>query len=170
MSNTISILRLGHRVFRDKRTTTHCALVSRSLGATNFYYTGEKDSSFEQSIEKTVKSWGGPFKVNHVKNHKKFIKDFSGDVVHLTVYGIPFEKRLTNIKKSKPLLIVIGGEKVPAEVYQLADYNLSVGSQPHSEVAALGILLYQLSGFKSRFVKSKLKIIPQERGKKLVRK
>lgn len=37
-------------------------------------------------------------------------------------------------------------------------------NQPHSEVAALGVLLNRL-GIKTSFKKARLKIIPQERGK-----
>ena len=33
-------------------------------------------------------------------------------------------------------MIVVGAEKVPREIYELADYNVAVGSQPHSEVSA----------------------------------
>ena len=33
----ISILRLGHRISRDKRITTHVALVARAFGANNIF-------------------------------------------------------------------------------------------------------------------------------------
>jgi tRNA (cytidine56-2'-O)-methyltransferase len=39
---------------------------------------------------------------------------------------------------------VVGGPKVPAEVFDLADYNVAVGHQPHSEVAALAVFLDRL--------------------------
>jgi len=42
------------------------------------------------------------------------------------------------------VLVVAGGEKVPTEVYRLADLNISIGSRPHSEVAAIAILLDRL--------------------------
>ena len=71
----------------------------------------------------------------------------------------------------KNLLVIVGGEKVPPGVYQMSDCNLSVSQQPHSEVASLGIFLYELSGrkFKEKFQKAKLRVVPQERGKKVLK-
>jgi len=40
------------------------------------------------NIEKVSESWGGGFKVRFVKNWKKFIHEFEGDIIHLTMYGI----------------------------------------------------------------------------------
>ncbi|MCK7488956.1 MAG: hypothetical protein MZU79_00960 [Anaerotruncus sp.] len=42
-------------------------------------------------------------------------------------------------------MIVVGAEKVPPEIYQLADWNVAVGNQPHSEVAALAITLDRIA-------------------------
>jgi len=164
----ISVLRLGHRIFRDQRISSHCALVARALGATELVYTGEKDSSLEDSVRKVVKNWGGSFKITYIKDHKELLREFRGKIVHLTVYGTPFQKKIKEVKKQGNLLVIVGGEKVPPEVYQKADYNLSVGSQPHSEVAALGIFLHELQGRKFKNFSGKLRIIPQERGKKLL--
>ena len=76
---SISVLRLGHRIVRDKRVSTHVALVALAFGADSVYYSGQKDSSFEQSIGKIVSDWGGPFSVDHVPNWRKFVKDFKGN-------------------------------------------------------------------------------------------
>jgi len=133
------ILRLGHRPFRDKRVSTHVCLVARALGAQGVYYTGEHDSELEESVNKVVKAWGGPFFVEHVEGWRKLIKDFKGDTVQLTMYGLPFEKNLKKLKKD--LLVIVGSSKVPPEVYQLVDYNLAVTNQPHSEIGALAVFL-----------------------------
>jgi tRNA (cytidine56-2'-O)-methyltransferase len=69
------------------------------------------------------------------------------------------------------LLIVVGAEKVPPEVYQAADFNISVGNQPHSEVAALAILLDRLAQgkeFTKEFEGGNIKVLPCERGKRVV--
>jgi tRNA (cytidine56-2'-O)-methyltransferase len=69
------------------------------------------------------------------------------------------------------LLIVVGAEKVPPEVYQAADFNISVGNQPHSEVAALAILLDRLAQgkeFSKEFEGGNIKVLPCERGKRVV--
>jgi tRNA (cytidine56-2'-O)-methyltransferase len=68
------------------------------------------------------------------------------------------------------MLIVVGAEKVPPEVYQEADFNVAVGNQPHSEVAALAIFLDRLSegeGLHQDF-EGKLTVLPCERGKRIV--
>ena len=65
-------------------------------------------------------------------------------------------------------MIVVGAEKVPREIYELADYNVAVGNQPHSEVSALGVLLDRIQNgkqFECKFENSERVIIPQEHGK-----
>ncbi len=168
----VSVLRLGHRIFRDQRISTHVFLAARALGAYEGFYTGEKDKNLEKSVKKISEQWGGNFKIKHISSYKKFLKEWKGRTIHLTVYGLPLKKTITGIRKAKKLLVVVGGEKVPPEVYQLADWNVSVTSQPHSEVAALALFLdryFHGKEFSRKFPKPKMKIIPQERGK-LVKK
>jgi tRNA (cytidine56-2'-O)-methyltransferase len=168
----ITVLRLAHRIERDKRITTHCALVARALGAGRILYSGEKDGNLESSVKKVVGNWGGPFGIKHTKNYKKEIRGFMGTKVHLTVYGIPFEKKIATLRKKKNIMVIVGGGKVPPEVYHMADYNLSVSSQPHSEVAALAVFMdryFKGRELGKRFKKARLEVIPQERGKKVVK-
>jgi len=173
--NMIIILRLSHRPFRDQRISTHCGLVSRAFGADRMIYSGEKDDSLENSINKVAKNFGGKFKIEYTESPRKTIQIYKKKkflIVHLTMYGLPVQKEIRKIKKSKNILIVIGGGKVPPEFYQLADYNISVASQPHSEVAALAILLDKYFSGKEleKNFKGKLKVIPQEKGKKVLGK
>ena len=162
----VEVLRLGHRISRDKRISTHVALVARTFGASRIYYSGQKDSEMEDSVTRIVKNFGGKFKIEYVKNYLKLFKGKS--VVHLTMYGGDFNKYVSKIKGN--VLVVVGGEKVPGEVYDLADYNLGVGNQPHSEVAALGVFLNHLNNFKFPRFKGKMDIIPSVEGKKVFRK
>ncbi len=166
------VLRLGHRRDRDKRVTTHLCLVSRVLGVEKVIYTGEKDENMEKSVEKVVESWGGPFSVEYTKQWKKVIEDFDGVKVHLTMYGLPFQEKINEIDKNKNLLIIVGSEKVPGEVYKMVDYNIAVGNQPHSEISALAIFLYELNGrkLKEKFENAKIFIEPCERCKKVKKK
>ncbi|MFC2143651.1 tRNA (cytidine(56)-2'-O)-methyltransferase [Candidatus Aenigmatarchaeota archaeon] len=165
----IIVLRLGHRLKRDERISTHCGLVSRALGAKKIVYTGEKDEKMIKNLKKISKNWGGSFAASHIKDWKKFIKQNKKfTVVHLTMYGIPFEKEITKIKKKRNLIIIIGSEKVPREVYDLADYNIAVTNQPHSEVAALAIFLHSI-GRKAKHTKAKYKIVPHPKGKNVVK-
>lgn len=167
----ITVLRLGHRIHRDQRISSHVFLVARAFGARKGIYSGERDKNLENSIKKVVKQWGGPFEVRYTKNWKQEIRKFKGLKVHLSMYGIPFQKKLKELRKKNTMLIV-GGEKVQPEVYQTADMNLAVSSQPHSEVAALGLFLHEY--FQGRelnkgFSKARLKVVPQEKGKKVKR-
>lgn len=169
----IWVLRLGHRRVRDQRITSHCALVARAFGAEGITYSGDKDENLEKSIKKVVENWGGPFEINYEKNWKKIIKNWKGKTVHLTMYGLPIRDVLNEIKTSKKdLLIIIGSQHVPGEVYHLTDWNVSVVNQPHSEVAALAVFLdgfFEGKELKKEFQKTKIKIIPQERGKKVLK-
>ncbi len=81
---------------------------------------------------------------------RRFTKDAGdgkpGQIVHLTMYGESWRRSLSSIESNRPLVIVVGGTKVPGEVFRLANYNISIGNQPHSEVAALGVFLESLIG------------------------
>ncbi|OYT56836.1 MAG: tRNA (cytidine(56)-2'-O)-methyltransferase [Candidatus Aenigmarchaeota archaeon ex4484_14] len=169
----IVVLRLGHRPGRDARLSTHVGLAARALGADAVIMSGEHDENIIESIKKVTKEWGGHFQVSYEKNWRNVIKNFHGVCVHLTMYGLPIQEKIDEIRKNKDILIVVGGEKVPAEVYQLADYNISVTNQPHSEVAALAIFLHEYFRGKEldrEFEGGKIRIIPQARGKKTIEK
>lgn len=97
----VYVLRLGHRRIRDKRVTTHCALVSRAFLAKKMYYSGEKDSLLEEKIKKVNETFGGDFSVEYVHDWKLLMKEFKGLKVHLTMYGIPLLNRLEEIKKER---------------------------------------------------------------------
>ena len=140
----IIVLRLSHRPFRDQRISTHCGLVSRAFGADKIIYSGEKDDSLENSINKVAQNFGGKFSIEYTDSPRKIISLYKKKkflAVHLTMYGLPVQKQIRKIKKSKNILLIIGGEKVPPEIYQLADCNISVTGQPHSEVASLAVFL-----------------------------
>ncbi len=168
----ISVLRLGHRLGRDDRISTHCGLVSRALGASEIIYSGDKDDKLIEGLKSVTKRWGGPFKITYEKNWRKIIKKYKKKhfvIVHLTMYGLSVNKEIKKLRRKKNLLIIIGSEKVPGEVYQLADYNIAVTSQPHSEVAALAVFLHEyFCGKNKKFKKAKIRIMPQARGKKVV--
>ena len=172
MKSRITVLRLGHRAGRDPRITTHCALVARAFGADSMIYSGEHDGDLEKSVVNIVKNWGGTFRIRYEKNWRQVIKKFDGKKIHLSIYGLPVQREMAKIRKHKRLLVIIGGQKVPAEVYQLADFNVSVTSQPHSEVSSLCLFIdYYFKGkeLDMGFRNAKIKVIPQERGKKTVK-
>jgi tRNA (cytidine56-2'-O)-methyltransferase len=181
----IEVLRLGHRLPRDERISTHVALVARAFGARSITYSGQHDSSLETSLARICDAWGGnvsgaPFTIAYEKAFAQFIKRKKRDgfiITHLSMYGLPLPQVLPEVKKAEKLLIVVGAEQVPREVYELADFNVSVTSQPHSEVAALAITLDRLADGKELLApgpgapdfKGKLRIEPSAKGKKVAR-
>jgi len=168
----IEVLRLEHRKKRDPRVSTHVCLAARAFGASAIYYSGERDLVLEKTVRDVVKNWGGPFSIKYIPQPRSFIKNYRGKKVNLTMYGLPFAQSTKRIAQSrKPILVIIGGAKVPGWVYGLSDYNLAVTNQPHSEVAALSVFLYEFFAHREKKFKSaKLKIVPQARGKKFSNK
>lgn len=167
----ITVLRIGHRIGRDKRITTHVALVARALGADKIII-DTKDENIGKNIKSVCKRFGGNFTIETGVDYKKTIKQWDGIIVHLTMYGEELNKSIKNIGKNKNLLIVVGAEKVPPNVYESADFNVSVGNQPHSEVAALAIFLdhYNHGTWLKKKFDGKIEIIPSNRGKKVLSK
>ena len=167
----IKILRIGHRRERDHRISTHCGLVSRALGANSITFTGERDEKMLESIKNVVDRWGGNFEANYEKQWKKVLNNFKGEIIHLTMYGSPIQKKIKKIKDNKKdKIIIVGGEKVPPEIYDYANYNISVTNQPHSEIAALAVFLDQLFEGKElskTHKNAKIKITPMVKGKKV---
>ena len=166
----VTVLRLEHRARRDHRVTTHCALVSRAFGADAFVFSGDRDSSIILSVDDVVKRWGGPFEINYETSWRNWLnKQKKARIVHLTMYGKELEEAIPEIRKVKEdLIVIVGGEKVPREIYERADFNVSVTLQPHSEVAGIAVFLdrlFQGRELKKKFTKPEIKIIPQERGK-----
>jgi tRNA (cytidine56-2'-O)-methyltransferase len=172
----VIILRLGHRLPRDGRVTTHTFLTARAFGANKIIYSGQRDEKIEERIKKVTETWGGIFEVEFEEDWQKKVLEWKkqkGEVIHLTVYGLPIREVISSIRKSNlDKMIIIGGAKVPRIVYDLSDWNVSITSQPHSEISALSVFLYEL--LKQRkvpnpFEGAKLRVVPQVKGKKIIR-
>ncbi len=164
---------MGHRFVRDDRTLTHLCLVSRALGAEAIYLE-EAEAEIVQQVRDVNESWGGSFEVTVGTPWRGVVQEARKDgrkVVHLTMYGLPLLERVGELRGFRRFLVVVGGPKVPGEMYYMADYNVSVTNQPHSEVAALAIALHEIQGgeeLKRDLGKSKLKVLPKERGKQVI--
>ena len=155
------VLRIGHRPERDKRITTHVALTARAFGALKVYISNP-DSRVTKSVEEVVTKFGGNFKIIPTSNPKKIVQDSNFLIVHLTMFGLSIDESVKKIKdEKKGILFIVGAEKVPPWVFELADYNISIGNQPHSEVAALAIAMNNLNfeSYNKKF-KGKLSVIP----------
>jgi len=176
-SRPIVVLRLGHRYVRDKRLTTHLFLAARAFGAEKAVYTGVREKNVEEKVRDVVKRWGGSFLVEYAENGRTLVRRWQedgGTVIHLTMYGLPVLDVLADIQNSKKgFLVVVGGAKVAREMYNMADWNVAVTSQPHSEVSALSVFLHELLNRRElsrSHSNAELTIIPQTKGKKVMRK
>ncbi len=170
---SIRVLRVGQRYVRDDRTLTHLCLVSRALGA-EVIYLDDVEKDILGTVEEVNKTWGGKFEVVVGRPWKSVFAEAKGEgrkVVHLTMYGLPLQEMVAELRGLDKLLIVVGGPKVPGRVYHSADYNIAVTSQPHSEIAALAITLHEVQSgeeLKRNFGKSKLRIVPSGGGKRVI--
>jgi len=95
-----------------------------------------------------------------------------GEIAHLTAYGMPLPHAMEEIRASpNPKLVVVGAEKVPGEVFEVATWNVAVTNQPISEVSALALFLdryFEGKQFSLDFENAEMKIVPSVRGKKVV--
>lgn len=163
-----AVLRLGHRPERDKRMTTHVGLTARAFGADEMYLP-KVDKKIENTLSDVTDRFGGNFKLKEEKDWKKLIEDWDGDMVHLTMYGEDIDDFFEEKKEIENPLIIVGAEKVPREVYDMSDYNIAVGSEPHSEVAALAVFMDRLNERKiDRKVGGEISVLPTEEGKRVV--
>jgi tRNA (cytidine56-2'-O)-methyltransferase len=175
----IVVLRWGHRPQRDARLTTHVALTARALGASGFLLSDTEDKKIKETIEKVAKNWGGKFFFEMGVSWKSAVRDWKkqgGIVVHLTAYGenIQTSNVLNQIRElRKNVLLIVGSQKVPGDFFSsdVSDFNVSIGNQPHSECAALAVFLdrfFEGKELAKSFGRAKIKIVPQERGKKTI--
>jgi Uncharacterized protein conserved in archaea len=125
-------------------------------------------------VARVVEKWGGSFKASYTPDWAGFIRQrkAAGEmVVHLTMYGVGLQhvvEELREAHRSRGLVLVVGSSKVPIEVYELADLNVAVTNQPHSEVAALAVALDWIHGGKEldrTYPGAKIVIVPSRHGK-----
>ena len=168
----INVLRLNHRIGRDTRITTHVCLTARAFGASKVWLSGEEDHKLMENVDDITSRWGGNFKVEYIKNYMSIIKNWKnigGKIVHLTMYGEQAHEVVDEIRQSdRDILIVVGGSKVPSKIYKNANWNVSVTTQPHSEVSSLAVfqhLLLDGEEFDLVFDNPVMEVIPTANGK-----
>ena len=175
----VTILRLGERPERDHRINTHLALVARAFGAKKLIMFFN-DPSLLASVSSVCSRFGSDFTVDVQKEGgwKRVLREWDGVIVHLTMYGQTLDDGIRELHRlakdregmEKDVLVIVGGEKVPAGIYQQADLNIGVGNQPHSEVAALAVFLdryFQGLEFEMEMTNWKCRVVPSEDGKEM---
>ena len=162
----VKVLRLGHRAGRDDRISTHVGLVARQYGVEEVVFCGQHDSGMMESVRDVGERWGKGTEFRYSEDWRSEIRDFNGFTVHLTMYGLSVEREIERVREAENLQVVVGSEKVPREVYEESDLNLAVGHQPHSEIAALAVLLDRVSELKEEFEAAEIQVEPSD-GRKL---
>jgi tRNA (cytidine56-2'-O)-methyltransferase len=126
-------------------------------------------------MEEIIQRWGGRyFDIEIFENWKSIVKQWKnggGKIVHLTMYGLNIDEVIDELRKCDELLVVVGASKVPRELYEVSDYNVAIGNQPHSEIAALAICLDRIFSGKEltkQFDDAKLKIVPSPNEKRVL--
>ncbi len=127
------------------------------------------DIGLKDTIQDVSERFGGRFSVEERKDWKRLIEEWDGDSIHLTMYGTKIDDFFSERDEVEEPLVIVGAEKVPREVYELADHNVSVGDQPHSEVAALAVFMdrynkREIPGFSS----GTMNILPSDGEKRVI--
>lgn len=162
-----AVLRLGHRPDRDKRMTTHIGLTARAFGLDSMYMP-DLNHEIKDSLEDVADRFGGDFSVEEKKEWEALIKEWDGETIHLTMYGEDIGRFFEKNEIGNPLIIV-GSEKVPRKVYDIADHNVAVGAQPHSEVASLAVFLDRYNNRTiPRLEGGDISVLPSESGKRVL--
>ncbi len=169
----VVVLRLGHRPGRDERMTTHVGLTARALGADRLVLE-DAAAGRKETVTDITDRFGGPFEVEVTDQPLGRLRSWEGAIAHLTMYGQPvqdLEDEIRTAHRDEPLLVVVGAEKVPFEVYERADFNVGVTNQPHSEIAALAVFLDRL--FEGReldrtWEDAQKRVVPNAAGKRVV--
>ena len=147
-------------------------LTARAFGADEIVLAGDRDPSPLETWDSVTERFGGNFESRYEESPLSWLRSTSKfgqvTIVHLTMYGEAWRDATPSIPTDKPAVVVVGGTKVPSEVFHLSDYNISVGNQPHSEVAALAVFLDSWLGpldSKSKFEGAQIKVLPSANGK-----
>ncbi|OVE85614.1 tRNA (cytidine(56)-2'-O)-methyltransferase [Natronolimnobius baerhuensis] len=171
--STVAVLRLGHRPGRDERMTTHVGLTARALGADRVWIPDNAGQSLE-TVSDITDRFGGPFEAALTDSPKGIIRNWDGQVVHLTMYGERVQDVEGDIRDAhaggEDILVVVGSEKVSFDVYEEADWNVGVTNQPHSEVAGLAVFLDRLfegDELEREWENAEQQVLPMETGKRV---
>ncbi len=165
----ISILVLGRSSYDS---CIDICKISRAFGASNITFFPFKGAGMEAKLKNAVrhisKKWGGGFSVYFCNNWEKFIKEKRNYLkIYLTRYGIPITKMRYRISTYKNILLIVSFSESIKKAYDVADFNISISSQPHTCGSSIAIFLhdfYQGRELAMRFENPKYKIVPSQHG------
>jgi Uncharacterized protein conserved in archaea len=119
-----------------------------------------------ESVQDIAERWGGDFSVSYTESPMSVVKDWDGVSYHLTMYGQKPGSAVSGGSLPENSLVLVGSQRVPKKFYEASDFNVSVGNQPHSEIAALAAFLDRFSQVKTSFEDADIEVIPSENRKR----
>ena len=164
MDKTISVLVIGKNTFENNMDI---CLSARAFGASNVTFVTKRNPRLERHFKSLNKKWGGSFFVSFTNNWKNFLMEKKNyKIVYLTRYGVPITKVEYSLKTYKNILLVVTQTEGVKNLYKMADFNISITSQPHCSSAAIALFLhhfYEGRELAMHFENAKFKVIPEER-------
>jgi tRNA (cytidine56-2'-O)-methyltransferase len=143
-------------------------LTARALGASGITFVGKKDSSISRYLNSINGKWGGKFRVEFVKNYKDALKSaLKYTKVYLTQFGAPLHSKKSLLRTYKNIVLIVTPKKERNNLHRIADFNVSVSTQPHCSTAAIAVFLhefYEGRELAMHFENAKLKVVPKMRG------
>jgi len=174
MKQDFVVIRYGHREVRDYRVTSHCAMVARAFGASKIIICESRDETAENTLKGINERWGSKFKVEYEPRWEDAVEKLKKKgyaVAHLTMYGLPVKEVEEELGEKRKIAVLVGSQKVERAVYEKVDYNISITTQPHSEIAALAVFLDRIQKgeeLEKDFKGAERKIIPEKKGKRVI--
>ncbi|EQD48684.1 tRNA 2'-O-methylase [mine drainage metagenome] len=146
-------------------------LIARAFGASGIVFTSE-DKRLESKSQRFCKDicdkWGGKFSVSFTANWKSYLREKRNyKTIYLTRYGIPMKQMEYTIRTYKNVLAIVSFSEKIKELYTIADFNISITSQPHTTASSITALLrtyYHDRELSMHFENAKYKIIPEQHG------
>jgi len=156
-------LAVGSRAYHE---SLDLCLTARAFGAAEIIFVSKSDAGLLRYMNNLNKKWGGTFKVKFVKNYKDALKSASKYTkVYLTRFGMPLQSKSYVLKTYKNMVLIVSTKDVSRTLHQVADYNISISTQPHCGSAAIAIFLHEFYNGRElamHFENAKLKLVPSE--------
>lgn len=146
-------------------------LASRAFGANAVIFTTTDKKSMNKMkrlCQSVSKEWGGTFNIQFISNWKTFIpKKKNYKSIYLTRYGIGITEKEYELRTYKNILLILSVSENIKELYNIADFNISITHQPHTIISAIVAFLsvyYHGRELALHFENAEYKIIPEVHG------
>jgi tRNA (cytidine56-2'-O)-methyltransferase len=158
----ISVLAIGRSPYE---VNLDLCLTARALGASEITFISKKDARLLRHMGTLNKKWGGKFRVQFAKSYQEALKSATKyKKVYLTRYGVPLQTKSYTLKTYKNLVLIVTLKDEVDAIHKIADFNISVSSQPHCSAAAIAIFLHDFYNGRElamHFENAEYKLVPK---------